>query len=86
MRTLVAFAALGLATSLAAHMPLPPFNNTFTASLTRGFWFQAPVPFVIVGLAVPNESGQSHQVVEVIDLGAAPPPAYPGTVTGTQLF
>jgi hypothetical protein len=85
MRTAI-LAALGLAGSAIAQMPLPPFNNTFTGSLTRGFWFQAPVNFVITGLAVPNEAAQSFQVVEVIDLGAAPPPAYPGTVTGTQLF
>jgi hypothetical protein len=67
-------------------MPLPTFGSTFTATLTRGFWFQAPVGFTIVGLRVPNEAGQAFQVVEVIDLGGAPPPAYPGTVTGTQLF
>jgi hypothetical protein len=79
-------AALGLAGPAIAQMPLPPFGSTFTSTLTRGFWFQAPVGFVITGLAVPNEAAQAFQVVEVIDLGAGPPPAYPGTVTGTQLF
>ncbi len=86
MRTALLLAALGLAGSAMAQMPLPPFQNTFTATLTRGFWFQAPIGFLITGLAVPNESAQPFQVVEVIDLGAAPPPAFPGTVVGTQLF
>jgi hypothetical protein len=86
MRTAFLVAALGLAGSAIAQMPLPPFGSTFTSTLTRGFWFQAPAGFVITGIAVPNEASQAFQVVEVIDLGAAPPPAYPGLVTGTQLF
>lgn len=66
-------------------IPLPSYGSTFTSTLTRGYWFQAPVGFTIQGLSVPNEATQAFQVVEVINLGAAPP-AYPGTVVGTQLF
>ena len=84
--SILALAAIGFASTAAAQMPLPTFGSTFTAGLTRGFWFQAPVSFVITGLRVPNEAGQSHQVVEVIDLLGAAPPAYPGTVTGNTLF
>jgi hypothetical protein len=86
MRTALLVAALGVASSAVAQMPLPPFGNTYTANATRGFWFQAPTSFVITGLAVPNEALQTFQAIEVIDLGAGPPPAYPGTVTGTQLY
>ncbi|MFO1076428.1 MAG: hypothetical protein U1E73_01735 [Planctomycetota bacterium] len=66
--------------------PMPAFSSTFTSSLTRGFYFQAPVTSRITSLLVPNESGQPNQVVEVIDFGGSAPPAYPGTATGTQLF
>ena len=87
MRTTLLVAALGLAsTALAQQIPVPAFGSTFTSTLTRGFWFQAPANFVITGLSVPNEGVQPFQVVEVIDLGTTPPPAYPGTVNGTQLF
>jgi hypothetical protein len=88
MRTSVVLTAMllaGSAVAQAPQIPLPSFGNTFTSSLTRGFWFQAPVNMVISGLEVPNEASQPNQVVEVIDLGAAPP-AYPGTITGNQLF
>ncbi len=71
--------------ALAQQLPIPTFGSTFTSTLTRGFWFQAPTAFTITGLMVPNEAMQPNQVVEVINLGAAPP-AYPATVTGTQLF
>jgi hypothetical protein len=80
------FAALGLASSAIAQIPLPPFGNTFTTTATRGYWFTAPVPFVITGVAVPNEAAQAFQAIEIIDLGNTPPPAYPGTVNGTQLY
>lgn len=87
MRTALAFAVLGLAsTALAQQIPIPAFGSTFTSTLTRGFWFQAPANFLIVGLKAPNESAQPFQTLEVIDLGTTPPPAYPGTVVGTQLF
>lgn len=79
-------AALGLASMAAAQMPIPPFSSTYTATATRGFWFQCPANCVVTGLSVPNEAAQPNQVVEFIDLGTAPPPAYPGTIVGTTLF
>lgn len=80
-------ATLFAASALTAQIPLPGFGSTYTGAQTRGFWFQAPAaPFTITGLRVPNEALQAFQVVEVIDLGAAAPPAYPGTIVGTQLF
>jgi len=86
MRIAFLYVSLGLATAAAAQIPIPAFSNTYTFQHTRGFWFQAPTTFVITDVRVPNEATQPFQAVEIIDLGAAPPPAYPGTVTGTQLF
>ncbi|MGK0350840.1 MAG: PKD repeat protein [Planctomycetota bacterium] len=80
------FSGLALASVAAAQTPIamPAFNNTYTASQTRGFWFQAPVACVITGLEVPNEAALAFQVVEVLDLGAVAPT---GTVTPVaQLF
>ena len=73
---------LAFATVAIAQTPIaiPAFSSTFTSSLTRGFYFQAPVACIITGLEVPNEALQPFQVVEVLDLGTTPPPAYPTTV------
>ena len=90
MRTvsIIALVLLLLAGSLGAQstIPLPGFSSTFsTAALTRGFWFQAPVPFTIVGLQVPDESNHGKQNVAVYKLASAPP-AYPASTTGGLLF
>jgi len=88
MRTAFVLAAVTLASAATSQtqIPLPAFGNTYIAAGTRGFWFNAPIGFTIVGLRVPNEASQAFQCVEVIDLGASAPPAYPGTIVGTQLF
>jgi hypothetical protein len=69
----------------ATQMPLPAFNSTFTNSNTRGFWFEAPVDFRITGLRVPDEAGHGLQNVEVFKL-AGPPPEFPGSASGGQVF
>ncbi|HEX6811341.1 MAG TPA: hypothetical protein VF384_06950 [Planctomycetota bacterium] len=86
MRSMLFVAALGVASSALAQMPLPAFSYTYTVPWARGFWFQAPINFAITGLAVPNEALQAQQVVEVIDFGTSPPPVFPFTATGTTLF
>lgn len=86
MRTLLLLGALTLTSLASAQMPLPNFGSTFTSSLTRGFWFQAPTTFVITGLRVPNEAGQAFQAVEIIDLLGSPPPVWSALGNGTQLF
>jgi hypothetical protein len=85
MRTALVLAALGLAQVAAAQIPIPPFGSTFTSTLTRGYWFQAPAAGIVTGISVPNESLQPFQAIEFVDLGTTPPPAYPTTVVGTQL-
>ncbi len=75
-----------LAATASAQMPLPAFSSTFTSgALTRGFYFQAPVGFSIVGLRVPDESNHGLQNVAVYKL-AAQPPAYPTTASGGLQF
>jgi len=67
-------------------MPIPAFGRTYTsASQTRGFYFQAPVDFTIVGLRVPDEAKNGKQNVAVIK-PTAQPPAYPSTTTGGLQF
>ena len=53
--------------------------------MTRGFWFQAPGPFSMTGLKVPDESGHGMQNVAVYNLGAAPP-SFPTTVQTDPVF
>src|SRR5262245_59591111 len=89
MRHALLITVLGLAAVAEAQIPLPPFVTTYTAAATRGYWWQMPPsgpPGVIVGASVPNEAAQACQVVEIIDLGLSPPPAFPTTMTGVQLF
>ena len=48
-------------------------KSTFSSSMTRGFWFTAPVNFTIVGVRVPIDVGTEVQNVEVL--------RFTGTVT-----
>lgn len=67
-------------------MSMPAFGSTFSSvSLTRGFYFQTPVPIIIRGLRVPDESRDGTQVVEV-GRSATPPPAFPSTQINQQVF
>ena len=65
-------------------MPLPAHGSTYTASQTRGYWFQAPTSFTITGLRVPTDVGTGDQWIQVIRTTAAPP-AYSASTTGTTL-
>ena len=67
-------------------MPIPGFGNTYSANTrTRGFYFQAPVDFTLVGLRVPDETKHGKQNVVVIK-PAARPPEYASTTTGGLQF
>ncbi|MBN2492526.1 MAG: hypothetical protein JXQ29_16885 [Planctomycetes bacterium] len=88
MRIVTAAAVLFLAGLAGAQtmMPIPVFGSTYSsASHSRGFYFQAPIDFTIVGLRVPDERSHGLQNVAVIK-PAAKPPAYPTTTTGGYLF
>src|SRR5262245_40614164 len=78
--------ALALASVASAQIPLPAFSSTLSStSLTRGFFFQTPIPIVIVGLRVPDETKAGLQNVEVYQLTSAPA-TYPSTSSATHVF
>ncbi len=84
----VLVAAPALAQILAGQTPLgiPEYTNTLSASnLSRGFYFEAPIDFVITGVRVPDEAHQGVQAVEVWLMNAAPPD-YPITTSSTPVF
>jgi len=63
-------------------IPLPGYGRTYSAAaVTRGFYFQAPRNFTIVGLRVPNEMNVLQQGVAVYVM-TSPPPAWPATGSG----
>ena len=67
-------------------IPVPGFGTTFSSSaLTRGFWFQAPTRFSIIGVQVPDETGHGRQNVAIYRLAGAPP-AYSGSASGGLEF
>jgi len=89
MRTTTVVIAVLLLAGIAcaqSMMPIPGFARTFSsASLTRGFYFQAPIDFTIVGMRVPDETKHGKQNVAIIK-PAAQPPTYPTTTTGGLQF
>ena len=88
MRKTVLLAALVLLAGLAGAqtmIPLPAFSNTYSATMTRGFYCQAPLDFTVVGLRVPDESKHGKQNV-CLYKNASAPPAYSGTVPLTPVF
>jgi len=83
---LAALAVTDLAGAQGTMIPLPAFNRTFSsATLTRGFYFQAPADFTVVGLRVPDEAKHGKQNVVLFNHTAAPP-AWSATVNLTPLF
>jgi len=84
MRSIVPLLALAAGASCAMGqgtlMPIGPFGSTFSgAAATRGFWFTAPVDFVVTGLRVPNEFGEAVQNVELVRFNSGPPPTFSTT-------
>jgi hypothetical protein len=84
--TLVIIAVLILAGAGTTQsvMPMPPFTNTYSYTYTRGFYFQAPIDFTIVGMQVPDESKDGKQNVAIYRHATAP--AYIPGVKGNLVF
>ncbi len=77
---------LTFTSSAAQQIAIPPFSSTFSStSLSRGFFFQAPMPFVITGLRVPDESLNGTQNVEVFVMQSRPP-TYSASASGGSAF
>jgi hypothetical protein len=62
-------------------IPLPQYGSTYTSSQIRGFWFQAPTDFTIVGVKVPTDVGTGAQSVQIIRFNAGPPPVFATSTT-----
>jgi hypothetical protein len=58
-------------------MPLPPQSSSFSGMI-RGYWFQAPTDFTIVGVRVPTDASTAAQSVQIVRFTAGPPPLFPG--------
>jgi hypothetical protein len=55
------------------------YGTTYSAGLTRGYWFTAPVNFTIVGLRVPTDVGTDVQNVAVVRFTNPPIPIFSAT-------
>lgn len=84
-RSFVTLALLAAPTlAQGTQIPIPAFNRTYTGS-ARGLYFQAPTPFVVTGLRVPDETANGFHNVEVFVMPTMPP-AYPATGTHPSSF
>jgi len=54
---------------------LCPYITSFS-SMTRGYYFTAPVSFTICGVFVPTDVSTGPQSIEIVRFTAGPPPAY----------
>ncbi len=59
-------------------MPLPNHATTYTGNI-RGYWFTAPIDFVITGLRIPSEAGSGLQYIQVFKINDATPVVYATT-------
>src|SRR5687768_8552038 len=62
-------------------LAMPTYSNNVGAQETRGYYFTAPVDFIITGLRVPVAIGGTVSGIAVVKLPSAPP-LYP-SVTNT---
>jgi len=74
----------GLATAQTM-IPMPAFSRTYSSTMTRGMYCQAPADFAVVGLRVPDETQHGKQNVCLYKHTSAPP-AYSQTVPLTPVF
>jgi hypothetical protein len=86
-KTTIVIAVLLLAGIATAQVmiPIPAFSRTYSSSMTRGMYCQAPADFTVVGLRVPDETKHGKQNVCLYKHTAAPG-RYPATTPLTPLF
>ncbi|MCA8957096.1 MAG: hypothetical protein KDC87_13550 [Planctomycetes bacterium] len=82
MKLLAGLSLVVLAASASAQIPMSKFARTFSSSLTRGFYFQAPTNLVLTHAQVPDESNYGKQIIAIYKLTSAPP-AYSATIAVT---
>ena len=81
MKKLIPILVLAFAISFnvkgQTQIALGPQQTTFS-SMSRGYFFTAPVSFTICGLYIPTDaSSDPSQSIEVVKFTAGAPPAYP---------
>ncbi|MEX2595309.1 MAG: hypothetical protein WEC59_00155 [Salibacteraceae bacterium] len=70
------FSGLGLVAQTL--MPIPPQSTSYTGN-TRGFWFEAPVDFMMTGVRVPTDASTDDQSIAVVRFNSGPPPFWATT-------
>jgi len=73
------------AADLTAQIPLSSYVRTFTSTMSRGYYFQAPAPFVVTHCQVPDETSQGNQYVAIYKMTQSPPP-FSQTIQATPAF
>lgn len=74
----------GVAADLDSLMPLPPHSSIFSGNV-RGYYFTAPVDFVITGLRVPDDGITGAQNLEILRFdNQTPPPLFSVTTNAFQ--
>ena len=71
-----------MAAALPAQIPMSKFVRTFSSTLTRGFYFQAPGALILTHAQVPDETNKGKQIIAVYKL-SSPPPAFSATLAVT---
>ena len=63
-------------------LDIGPYGSTFSSpSLSRGFYFTAPMNFTILELRVPPDVGTDPQNIQVIRFNSGPPPMWTADTT-----
>lgn len=88
MRIASSIALYGLASVVAAQLPIPipPATSTTQLPFLAGFSFQAPADGNLVGILVPDTAGRLLQAVDVIDLGISAPTSFVPPSNTTILY
>jgi gliding motility-associated-like protein len=66
-------------------MQIPPGSTQYTG-FTRGYWFEAPADFTIVGLRVPTDASSASQSIAVVRFNGGAPPLYNSTTNNFTLL
>ena len=66
-------------------MQIPPESAQYTGA-TRGYWFEAPADFTIVGLRVPTDASSASQSIAVVRFNGGAPPLFSSTTNNFTIL
>ena len=66
-------------------MQIPPQASVYSG-VTRGYWFEAPADFTIVGLRVPTDASSASQNIAVVRFNGGAPPLYSSTTNNFTIL